>query len=134
MLHLEAGLVYLDRYRIEECRVAADVLALASGRRPGPRPDIDRLFPDCFAEQRVAAEVALSRSLTVLTGGPGTGKTTTVARLLALLAEQAEMEGKPRRRVALAAPTGKGRREVVGGGAGRGRQTRCPRPRPVCCR
>ena len=38
----------------------------------------------------------------MLTGGPGTGKTTTVARLLALLAEQA-----PRLRIALAAPTGK---------------------------
>ncbi len=107
VLHLEAGLVYLDRYWIEECRVAADVLALAASRRPGPTPDIDRLFPDSFAEQRAAAEMALSRSLTVLTGGPGTGKTTTVARLLALLAEQADMEGKPRRRIALAAPTGK---------------------------
>ncbi len=52
-------------------------------------PDIDRLFPTGFEEQRAAAEVALSQGLTVLTGGPGTGKTTTVARLLALLAEQA---------------------------------------------
>ena len=51
--------------------------------------------------------MALSRGLTVLTGGPGTGKTTTVARLLALLAEQAELDGKPRLRIALAAPTGK---------------------------
>ena len=57
--------------------------------------------------QRAAARVALSRALTVLTGGPGTGKTTTVARLLALLAEQAEMTGKTRLRIALAAPTGK---------------------------
>jgi exodeoxyribonuclease V alpha subunit len=55
--------------------------------------------------------VALSRSLTVLTGGPGTGKTTTVARLLALLAEQVELDGgcaaKRTLRIALAAPTGK---------------------------
>jgi exodeoxyribonuclease V alpha subunit len=43
----------------------------------------------------------------VLTGGPGTGKTTTVAGLLALLAEQAELAGHPRPRIALAAPTGK---------------------------
>ena len=45
--------------------------------------------------------------MTVLTGGPGTGKTTTVARLLALIAEQAELSGDGRPRIALAAPTGK---------------------------
>ena len=107
VLPLDDGLLYLDRYGIEECRVAEDVLALASARRSGSVPDINRLFPDSFAEQRGAAQLALSRALTVLTGGPGTGKTTTVARLLALLAEQAELDGKPRLRIALAAPTGK---------------------------
>ncbi|MDT7790939.1 MAG: exodeoxyribonuclease alpha subunit, partial [Mycobacterium sp.] len=64
-------------------------------------PDVDRLFPKGFEEQRAAAEVALSQGLTVLTGGPGTGKTTTVARLLALLT------GGTHLRIALAAPTGK---------------------------
>ena len=111
VLHLDAGLLYLDRYWIEECRVAADVLALADTRRGGTAPDIARLFPGSYAEQRGAAEVALSRALTVLTGGPGTGKTTTVARLLALLAEQAELDAQPaghkKLRIALAAPTGK---------------------------
>lgn len=107
VLHLDAGLLYLDRYWIEERRVAEDVLALAAARRSGPPLDIGRLFPDSYAEQRGAAEVALSRALTVLTGGPGTGKTTTVARLLALLAEQAELDARPRLRIALAAPTGK---------------------------
>ena len=58
----EAGLVYLDRYRIEECRVAADVPGPGCGSPPGPTPDVDRLFPDSFAEQRAAAEMALSRS------------------------------------------------------------------------
>jgi exodeoxyribonuclease V alpha subunit len=107
VLHLEGDLLYLDRYWLEERQVAADVLALAAVRPPGAVPDIDRLFPDGYEEQRRAAEVALSQGLTVLTGGPGTGKTTTVARLLALLAEQAELEGRPRPRIALAAPTGK---------------------------
>ncbi len=107
VLHLDDGLLYLDRYWIEECRVAEDILALAAARRPGPALDISRLFPDSYAEQRGAAELALSRSLTILTGGPGTGKTTTVARLLALLAERTELDGKPRLRIALAAPTGK---------------------------
>ena len=107
VLHLDEGLLYLDRYWIEECRVADDVLALTATRHSGAEVDIERLFPDSYAEQRGAATVALSRALTVLTGGPGTGKTTTVARLLALLAEQAERDGRPRLRIALAAPTGK---------------------------
>ena len=107
VLHLDAGLLYLDRYWIEECRVAEDVLALAGARRSGAIPDVARLFPDGYAEQRGAAELALSRALTVLTGGPGTGKTTTVARLLALLAEQGELDGGSGLRIALAAPTGK---------------------------
>ena len=107
VLHLDGGLLYLDRYWIEECRVAKDVLALAAARRSGAKPEVARLFPDSYAEQRAGAELALSRALTVLTGGPGTGKTTTVARLLALLAEQADLDGTPRLRIALAAPTGK---------------------------
>ena len=113
VLHLDSGLLYLDRYWIEERRVAEDVLALAGTRRSGPPPDVGRLFPDSYTEQRGAAEVALSRALTVLTGGPGTGKTTTVARLLALLAAQAELEGRPRLRIALAAPTGKAAARLV---------------------
>jgi exodeoxyribonuclease V alpha subunit len=107
VLHLDGGLLYLDRYWIEECRVAADVRRLAATARTGPAVDVHRLFPDTFTEQRGAAALALSRALTVLTGGPGTGKTTTIARLLALLAEQGERAGRPTLRIALAAPTGK---------------------------
>jgi len=47
------------------------------------------------------------RRLTIVAGGPGTGKTTTVARILALLHEQTDAHGSPPLRVALAAPTGK---------------------------
>ena len=107
VLHLDGDLLYLDRYWLEERQVAQDVLGLVAVRPLGAVPAIDRLFPAGYEEQRRAAEIALSQGLTVLTGGPGTGKTTTVARLLALLAEQAELGGKPRLRVALAAPTGK---------------------------
>lgn len=107
VLRLFGDLLYLDRYWLEEEQVCADVLALVAARPPGQTPDVLRLFPDEFAEQRAAANVALSQGLTVLTGGPGTGKTTTVARLLALLAEQAALEGRPSPRIALAAPTGK---------------------------
>jgi exodeoxyribonuclease V alpha subunit len=100
-------LLYLDRYWREELQVCADLLALSVSAETTDLPASERLFPPGFDEQLEAAEIALSQAVTVLTGGPGTGKTTTVARLLALLVEQAEQTGAPRPRIALAAPTGK---------------------------
>jgi exodeoxyribonuclease V alpha subunit len=99
--------IYFDRYWREEKQVCDDLLALLAPRPAVNVPALERLFPDGFEEQREAAEIALSQAVTVLTGGPGTGKTTTVARLLALVAEQAELPGFARPRIALAAPTGK---------------------------
>lgn len=107
VLRLFGDLLYLDRYWLEEEQVCADLLALSGSRARGPVPASERLFPPGYEEQRAAAEIALSQALTVLTGGPGTGKTTTVARLLALVVEQAEVAGGPPPRIALAAPTGK---------------------------
>ncbi|MGA9489319.1 MAG: exodeoxyribonuclease V subunit alpha [Mycobacterium sp.] len=105
VLHLyDERLLYLDRYWREEKQVCDDLLALQVSKPVGDVPASERLFPAGFEEQREAAEIALAQAVTVLTGGPGTGKTTTVARLLALLAEQA---GASRLRIALAAPTGK---------------------------
>jgi exodeoxyribonuclease V alpha subunit len=101
VIRLYNDLLYLDRYWLEEQQVCRDVLTMIGARPKMASPDIDRLFPAGFEEQRAAAEVALSQGLTVLTGGPGTGKTTTVARLLALLT------GGTHLRIALAAPTGK---------------------------
>jgi exodeoxyribonuclease V alpha subunit len=108
VLHLyDARLLYLDRYWREETQVCDDLLALQVSTPAGDVPASERLFPVGFEEQREAAEIALAQAVTVLTGGPGTGKTTTVARLLALLVEQAQLAGAPRPRIALAAPTGK---------------------------
>lgn len=107
-LRLFGDLLYLDRYWLEEEQVCADLLALSVSGTAGDVPALQRLFPHPeYDEQRAAAEIALSQAVTVLTGGPGTGKTTTVARLLALLVGQAELAGAPRPRIALAAPTGK---------------------------
>lgn len=103
----DGNLLYLDRYWLEEQQVAEDFLALLAARPTTAVPDVDRLFPAGYEEQRAAAIIALDQGLTVLTGGPGTGKTTTVARLLALFAEQAQLAGNPAVRIALAAPTGK---------------------------
>lgn len=101
VLHVDGDLLYLDRYWLEEQQVCDDILRMTTARPAQPVPHLDRLFPPGFEEQRAAAELALSQGLTVLTGGPGTGKTTTVARLLALLASGTRL------RIALAAPTGK---------------------------
>ena len=57
--------------------------------------------------QRDAAEVAVRHRLAILAGGPGTGKTTTVARVVALHVEQALAAGRPVPHIGLAAPTGK---------------------------
>jgi exodeoxyribonuclease V alpha subunit len=108
----DVRLLYLDRYWREEEQVHADLVGRPAGA-DGPdeawlTTALDRVFPaEGYDEQRAAARVALTQATTVLTGGPGTGKTTTVAALLALCAEQAELAGDPPLRIALAAPTGK---------------------------
>jgi exodeoxyribonuclease V alpha subunit len=113
LLRLDLGLIYLDRYWREEVQVRDDLLARLDRRAPEiDEPLLDaglaELFPDARSgEQRTAARTAVSRATTVLTGGPGTGKTTTVAAILALHAEQHDPSGADRPRVALAAPTGK---------------------------
>jgi exodeoxyribonuclease V alpha subunit len=71
---------------------------------------LDHLFPNAQAhdKQRQACEVAARHAITLITGGPGTGKTTTVVRLLALLVGTHEAPSRmPPLRIHLAAPTGK---------------------------
>jgi exodeoxyribonuclease V alpha subunit len=60
-----------------------------------------------FDRQAFAAWRSLRRQVLLITGGPGTGKTTTVARLLALHLGVADARGRPGPRIALAAPTGR---------------------------
>jgi len=113
-LRLEGTTLYLDRYLHEERAVAGDLLRLAATPAPGVRLDLlhdglARLFPreQLAGRQALAAAAAVVRRFAVVAGGPGTGKTTTVARIVALLAEQAAAAGEPLPLVALAAPTGK---------------------------
>ena len=112
VLRVDHGLVYLDRYHREEVQVAEDLAGRAAVTPPLVDPTmleqgLERVFPgDGWSEQRDAVRAAAGRVTTVLAGGPGTGKTSTVAGLLTLLLEQTETSGR-RPRVALAAPTGK---------------------------
>src|SRR6478736_3875895 len=108
VLRVEGTVTYLDRYWREECQTRDDLAARLA--LPPPRVDDARLaalapvlFPEGYDEQRAAAVAAARQWTTVLTGGPGTGKTTAVAGLLALLADQSDR----RLRIALTAPTGK---------------------------
>ncbi|QDB80718.1 exodeoxyribonuclease V subunit alpha [Georgenia sp. 311] len=102
------GRLYLDRYWRDEQLVRREVDARLAAPLAAPPPrlgeTVRRLFPaPADARQRLATAAAVTSRLTVLTGGPGTGKTTTVARMLAAL--QATVG--PGLRTALAAPTGK---------------------------
>ncbi|MCX7693139.1 MAG: exodeoxyribonuclease V subunit alpha [Tepidimonas taiwanensis] len=108
------GVLYLGRHFRREREVAQALAArLAAADAPAPgavRPWIEALFGPPSAEpdaQRLACALALRQRLAVVTGGPGTGKTTTVARLLALLQGLALQGGGAPLAVGLAAPTGK---------------------------
>ncbi len=110
-LVLRDNLLYLQRYFAWEKQTAA---LLGARNRPLPcaaperlREELDKFFPEADDtapdRQRLAALQALTRQLLIITGGPGTGKTHTVARIVALLLELAEKQPVIR----LAAPTGK---------------------------
>lgn len=113
-LVLDGRRLYLRRYWNHEQWVAQ-----AIGRRlrcPAVAParlaeQLARLFPDGPQDapdwQRVACALAARNGFTVVTGGPGTGKTTTVVRLLGLLQTLRRADSPRPLRIRLAAPTGK---------------------------
>lgn len=112
VVRLESSLVYLDRYHRLEAQVCDDLLARVAAEPPEvDEPALSAALvrvrgTHLSAEQEAASVRAVRQWTTVLTGGPGTGKTTTVARMLVLLADQAAARGE-RLSVALAAPSGK---------------------------
>ncbi|SHN09782.1 DNA helicase/exodeoxyribonuclease V, alpha subunit [Duganella sacchari] len=120
-LVLDGDRLYLRRYWQDETHVAAAVRGRALGGVLASDADaetaeirrwLDILFPHATRGggvdwQKVACAVAMRGKLGIITGGPGTGKTYTVARLLALLFATAGSMRQSGLRVALAAPTGK---------------------------
>jgi len=107
--------VYLARYFEYERRLAEGLLGRVGQDDEGLdgarlRADLARLFEEGSPgakEQRLAAVLAALSRVSVISGGPGTGKTFTVAKILVLLQEQAVAAGRDLYRVVLLAPTGK---------------------------
>jgi exodeoxyribonuclease V alpha subunit len=108
----EAGRFYLRRYWEYEKALANGILMRCDGPTSA-NPETGNL-------QDLAIETALARRFVVISGGPGTGKTTTVLRILERLVSK---PGGEKLRIALAAPTGKAAarlQETLRTGAGNG--------------
>jgi exodeoxyribonuclease V alpha subunit len=114
-LVLDGTRLYLRRYWNHECQVASAIRERLSRRQEVPAQladELARLFPDTPTGPlpnwpRIACALAARGAFSVITGGPGTGKTTTVVRLLGLLQTlQLRQQARPLR-IRLAAPTGK---------------------------
>ncbi len=107
-LILDDTRLYLQRYWHYETRTAArigELLAAPGESRAAARERVEALFAGAGPEesdQQRAVLLATSCRLAIVSGGPGTGKTTTVLRLLAAL-----LHAEPGLRIALTAPTGK---------------------------
>lgn len=118
-LILEDDRLYLRRYWAYEQNLVSRIGGMLQADSASAPSDVllDRYFPSITKEtdwQREAAKTALDQAFCIITGGPGTGKTTTVVKILALLQECAEQALF----IALAAPTGKAAmrlQESIGG-------------------
>lgn len=112
----EGGRLYLARYYELQERLAAALLERSRGVSKNLRGKVlleglERLLPPEGAGgpggQRLAGITAMLKRFAVISGGPGTGKTTVVTRVLALFVEQALAAGVGRPRLLVLAPTGK---------------------------
>ncbi len=108
LLQLTRGRLRSGRWRALEERLLR-ALEERAGALPCPvalREELRSLIPEA-GDQRLAAALFLCRRSLLLTGGPGTGKTWTMAACVRLFRRQRQLEGLPEARIHLAAPTGK---------------------------
>lgn len=109
-----ARLLMTNRMWRQQRRLADALLAMASAPPAfvPPGDALQGLLRDVYgeaeasAEARAAAATVAARRLSVITGGPGTGKTWGIKRILGILLQLAAAQGR-RLSIALAAPTGK---------------------------
>ena len=125
-LQLEGSVLYLDRLWTDERQVASDLLRRAERTADGiVMPVLAAGLSELFASQddpdlqRMAAASAVLRRLSVVAGGPGTGKTTTVAGPCAPRSAGGGERGTTATRRSRRAD------REGGGAAGRGRARRC---------
>ena len=126
-LTIDNGFLYLRRYWGYQQRLAAQINSRLYTSKDNNQQDKDQdwitsRLAHYFGQdnaannaanndetnwQQIAAALALSSRFLIISGGPGTGKTTTITRILALLIEQRQQTSQQPLRVSLAAPTGK---------------------------
>lgn len=115
MVYNERGRVYLPFERICEVKVAKRVVKMLLGTEPPEVRNVvqeiaqteSKLRQTLSPSQRVAVELCLTNTISIMTGGPGVGKTTTLRALLDIYHRV-----NPNHEILLAAPTGKASRRM----------------------
>ena len=106
--------LYVPRYYEAECYIASKLALMRDQRGEGLTPDLEAAISALeqkqgityAALQREAIVTAVTSPLMILTGGPGTGKTTAISAIIRLLGQMGE-------KVALAAPTGRAAKRMT---------------------
>jgi exodeoxyribonuclease V alpha subunit len=111
-LTLRGTLLYLDRYLRHEDHLLQTIRDRRQARPPVDAQlrdaDIARLFSsESDEDQEQAVAVAVDRQFAVIAGGPGTGKTTTIAKIVAALRSQLASDSTVHPMIGLTAPTGR---------------------------
>lgn len=117
LVRLRAGkedFIYLPACYEAECSIASRLALMLDSGVSGMIPDVDRLVDEygeaqgiCYADlQRKAIVTAITNPVMILTGGPGTGKTTAISAIIQMLRQMGE-------KVGLAAPTGRAAKRMT---------------------
>ncbi|QPK64741.1 exodeoxyribonuclease V subunit alpha [Methylomonas sp. LL1] len=113
-LVLHDGRLYLRRYwryqQILDSEISRRLQPVRQQLPASLQHSLNQLFSDNREQpdwQKIACVLALRARFAIITGGPGTGKTTTLTKLLSLLIELAAEESQRKLSILLAAPTGK---------------------------